>query len=488
MLKQLTSVYKESLIYTIGNLANKVVGFILLPLYTRFISLSDYGILGLIEPFSQLLFTSLCLGLDSAFVRWYSVTDREEERKTIFFNVNLVLTVNTLLFVIMFSSLAGQISVLLFDTDQYALMLRLAFANVFFTVINTTFFSTLRIEHKAINYSLVRAVQFTITLLLNVYLIAFRNYGLLSVFVSQLVGSGLVFFFFVPIYIRHVRNRLQGKLLLDMLKFGLPVVPVGISSLFITMVNRYILEYYDTLASVGLFSFTFRLSNTIKILITESISLSLTPVLYQKLADKTGRRFIQKNYIYSIFFVMLVYIFSSSFSREFIYLFAQNKDYYDAYLLFPILGIVAIFNTITYFYQVLLNYAKATVRISMITMVTALFSIAVTFLTVPLLKSYGAALASVLSGVFLFLMFWYYSQKNYGSYFENRKVFDMLITGLGIVGLNYLFFIQLTFLNLVIKMVTCFAFPFILYLFNFYEPVEIDRIKLTARKILRLGR
>ncbi len=488
MFKDLINTYKETLIYSLGNLGNKIVGFILIPLYTTYIPISEYGVLGLVEPVSQLLFATLSLGLNSAFMRWYSISKDEDDKKIIFFNTNLIIILSTSLFVTVFILLARKISLLILGSTEYALILRIAFVNVFFLVANPVIFSTLRIEHKALQYSLVRMGQFIITLVLNIYLIAFLKFGIIAIFISQAISSLLVFLYFLPMYLSYSRIVFRRRLIMTMLKFGLPLVPVGISNLLINMVNRYILEHYDTLGSVGLFSFAFRLSNTIKVLIIESLTLSLTPILYKKLAEKGGKRFVQKNYLYTFFVVMLFYLFSSSFVREFIYLFARNKDYYNAYLLFPILGSVSLLNSMNYFYTLLFNYARKTVTVSLITIATAFFSIGINFLLIPVFKIYGAAITNSLSALFLFFLLYSQSKKVYGLYFENRKILLMMSVGIAIVIINFAFFMELNFMNFFIKLVLCLSFPLILYKYNFYEAVEIMHIKQMVKSLFRTGK
>jgi len=483
MYKQLVAVYKESLIYTIGNFANKLIGFILIPIYTAYLPLEEYGVLGLTEPLTQLLFTVLGLGLNSAFMRWYSINRSESDLKVIFFNTNIILILHTLFIVSMIALLSEQLSEMLFHTAKYTWLLRLSFMNVFFMVVTPTFFSTLRVEHKALEYSFVRAAQFIINLILNIYLIVFMKLGLIAIFISQLLSSALTFMYFIPMLISHSNFKIDRSALIPMLKFGLPLIPVGISNLIITMLNRYILEQYDSLATVGLYSFAFRLSNTIKVTIIESITLSLTPILYQKIIEPDGKRFIQKNYQYSALLVMIIYLLASSFSREFIFLFAQNKEYYDAYLFFPIIGYAFLFNTMLYFYTILMNYAKMTVQISILTVITAIFSIAINFALIPTFKGYGAAVATILSEFIQLLLFWHYSKKHYGDYFENRKIFVLFGTATVILVINFLFFMDFSILNSVIKILFCMLFPVVLYLFNFFEDIEIDRLKLIFNRI-----
>ena len=124
MFNQIVSTYKESAIYSLGNLSNKVVGFILLPLYTSYISVADFGVLGLIEPMVQIIFTLLSLGLNSAFMRWYAIENNAETKGIIFFNINFVLILNAALWVFSLVIFAEKIALLLFSSHDFELILQ----------------------------------------------------------------------------------------------------------------------------------------------------------------------------------------------------------------------------------------------------------------------------------------------------------------------------------------------------------------------------
>ena len=484
MFKELISTYRETIIYSLGNLSNKIVGFILLPLYTSYITIHDFGVLGLIEPLTQFTFTILGLGLNSAFMRWYAIEKNDLQKGRIFFNTNLVLFINTFIWVVLLILLADYISILLFSHSEFSILLKIAFANVFFLVVNPIIFSTLRIRHKPVEYSVIRASQFLINLLLNIYFIVALEWGLLAIFLSQLISQLLVFIYFLPAYVKLTRIEFKPKLIKDFLVFSFPLMPVGILNLIITMINRFFLEHYDTLESVGLFSFAFRISNTIKVLVIESLTLSLTPILYQKLAEQNGKRFVQKNFIYGSYFIMIVYIFIASFSKEIILLIAQNEAYYNAYQIIPILGFAYIFHAINYFYTVLLSYSKKTTSILKATLIAAIMTIILNMILVPSFKIYGAALINVLSTMILFGLMYLYSREAWGVYFELHKLIMIVFAGLVIVVVNTLAFQEITALSVSIKTIICLSFPFLLYPLKFYEKIEIETIAHLPSRLI----
>jgi len=89
----------------------------------------------------------------------------------------------------------------------------------------------------------------------------------------------------------------------------------------------------------------------------------------------------------------------------------------------------------------------------------------------------GAAFSTLLSQSLFFILIYVFAQKYYYIPYEMRKIILMIITSLG------LFFIaQLTndanlLIRLLLKTSLIITFPFILYFLNFYEPVELERLR-----------
>ena len=63
---QIPKILQNSAIYTIIMVLQKGISFFLMPLYTAFLSPSDYGILGIVSSVSSLMAVFITLGLEAA--------------------------------------------------------------------------------------------------------------------------------------------------------------------------------------------------------------------------------------------------------------------------------------------------------------------------------------------------------------------------------------------------------------------------------------
>src|ERR1051326_3118921 len=76
--------FSESVIYGLSRVAVKLVNFFIIPLYTRFFSPDEYGLLGLINNGMYLFTIVLILGLDSAAAVYFWDKGEVNERKKTF--------------------------------------------------------------------------------------------------------------------------------------------------------------------------------------------------------------------------------------------------------------------------------------------------------------------------------------------------------------------------------------------------------------------
>ena len=91
MFENIIKATKNSLIYAIGNISRKAIAFLLLPLYIKQLTVSDYGILGIMEVTSQALIAIFGLGLHMALNRWYWDEKYREKQKEIVFTITIFL-------------------------------------------------------------------------------------------------------------------------------------------------------------------------------------------------------------------------------------------------------------------------------------------------------------------------------------------------------------------------------------------------------------
>jgi hypothetical protein len=79
---ELRRLFSSAALYALGGLAQRGVGFLLIPVYTRVIEPAEYGVLEILNAFSGVFFAVLTLGLTSAINKcWHRDCETDEDRR-----------------------------------------------------------------------------------------------------------------------------------------------------------------------------------------------------------------------------------------------------------------------------------------------------------------------------------------------------------------------------------------------------------------------
>src|SRR3972149_18788 len=159
MFEQIRRLVSHVLVYGFGNVGNRLVGFLLIPVYSRYLTPEDYGVLALVAMFSEILFTLMNMGQSSALFRTYFAHDDPERRETVLStSLWLVLTLSFpvgLLALVLSKPLGG----LLTGSPAYTVWVMLGIGGIAFKTLLRLPFSVLRAREESRRYAGFALVQ-----------------------------------------------------------------------------------------------------------------------------------------------------------------------------------------------------------------------------------------------------------------------------------------------------------------------------------------
>ena len=255
MLQKFRELSKHSAIYGLGEVAIQIVSFLLLKVYVKHLSPTDYGVLALlgsVEAVAKLFFR---WGLDGSFMRfWYDCEDEPSRRRlasTIFF---FLLGVNGVLLLIALG-VAPFASEWLLGSQGYTLALILVLLNTF--AIGFTFipFHVLRIQNRAREFSALAFGRSAATLVLRLALVVGLQLGVMGVVVADVAVTVVVLAIMVRWFAPLIRPAFSRELLRQALAFGLPRVPHGFALQVMAVGDRFVLKFLKVpLDAIGVYS------------------------------------------------------------------------------------------------------------------------------------------------------------------------------------------------------------------------------------------
>jgi O-antigen/teichoic acid export membrane protein len=400
-------IFKSELIrdtasYSIINIIQKLVPFIILPILTRVLSKDDVGTYILYVAILELLYPILTLNLVSSIMVSYYKIGLYKFR--VYFT-NATICVFPILILMSVLLYLNKIYLSEFIKIQEPLLMLLPIIIMF------KFFSELRQLIWRLNYKIKNYGAYSILLTicvngLGLYLILYKSYGWESIVYSQLV----VYFIFSMFSIHTFKkeklfvSKLSIKYMKDAILVGYPLALHSVNLWLGSSANKFIIAGVLGTAYTGSFGVGSTFAAIVAV-IDDSISKAYVPQLFHKLKNITDnvRHTVVKTTYYIYFILLLVSISIAIFgylSIEVIY----GSEYLNSKLLIAPLIAAAFFKGIYKLHVNFIHYTKKTLFITLISMTTGIGNIILAYHMTIHFGLVGAAYSLLIVNVIQYIL------------------------------------------------------------------------------------
>ncbi len=480
MQKQFKNLLKGILIYGFGNVSIKLVGLVLMRLYTnpKYLSVDDYAAFVMLEVTSLVIVSLFSFTLYNAYLRWYWDKEYIDKRKSMLFSCYAILFATGV--IISFSGYFSSrfLSMLLFSgKDTFALPISIMIIGSSVQLLIDLTLSQIRVDGKPTFYISSNIIRLTISMAATVYLLMYTSRGVLGIQEAMLLGNITFLVFTFPYILKQIDVKFNIPIIKEMLRYSLPLTIGSLSQVLLAQLDRYVLNFKTDSLSVGLYSTGYKIANTTKFFIVNSIQIALVPTLF-KLMNHPDHRAIYAR-IMTWFTIVVVYssLFISLFGLEITKLLSTGTIYWDAYKIIPILSLGIVFGMLKDSSVMGLHITKRTSIIGTILVGIALLDLVLNLLLIPFLGVYGGAISSLLSQIIYFIIINSFAQKYYHIPYRYDRVIIIIIIG----GVLYIAGNLFNSYSLEIRMLTKFIaltfFPLLLFVFKVFDKSEIVAFK-----------
>ncbi|NIN01585.1 MAG: oligosaccharide flippase family protein [candidate division Zixibacteria bacterium] len=475
MLAEVKKLVKHSMIYGLGSLLNRLLGFVLLPIYTRYLTPTDYGILSLLVVTGSVAGIIVPLGFSSAMFR--EVIYQESDERTVESTALYFLVGESVLFFGALITCSPQLSSLIFDNPEYAYLLRLVFLTGLLNVSNAVVTAKLRIHEQSALYSSLFAAKFLIGAMLNIYFIVVLQRGVEGLITAGLILAAMFAVVHLMLLIRDLRPTFSIPILRRMLSFGVPLVPFGLAHFVMTYVDRYFLQHFSTAAEVGIYSLGYNFGMVIMLLVG-SIQLAW-PARMFTIAKKANAEWqFAKMLTYYLLVLGFIALVLSVLAHEVLAIMTTPR-FYEAYTVVPLIALSYVLYGAIYLTNTALETQNRIKYMSPIIVICAALNSALNYLLIPHYGMMGAAWATVITYLALVVIqtavnlhFWFIP-------YEYRRIGKITLVWGMIYAASLLIQTPSIWLNGSLKLVLVATYPFFLYLLRFYQEQELSSLKRT---------
>ncbi len=466
------------MVYSAGNLLVKLIGFILLPIYIKKLSLVEFGYLAIFEVTINILTPVFSMNIGSTFKRFLPDIKDERQRGILLFTVLAFILFSGVLANIILQPFSSYLAHLILDKHAPAIYFHYLFAIIFAQIFLSTLLNYYNAEQKSITYSLIYILKFVLILGFVIIYLVIKNQGLLAVLKAYLFSNLLLVIFFGIPYVRQLYFKFDKKLFVELMRYSWPMAFSGVANNILGFGDRYVLKFILGAAAVGIYSLAARFANLIDLVMIYSFSLAYEPYALRSYKDPGFANFHKKMLTLILLVSLYLALILSLFSEEVVMIFAPTKkSYWQAIPFIAPLAFAKSLGIMKNIFSISLYIKKRTKPFGLIITLAAVLNILFNIVLVYLFGIYGAIIATLLVVVFMDVAFYLYAQNTYRFEYEFNRVWVAILVTIGfwlltlpIMHLPYL-------IKLGLKIILVIAYPALFFIIGYFKPSEIEIIK-----------
>src|SRR3954470_571909 len=264
--RELTRLARHSAVYGIGGLVSRILAVALLPIYTRYLGTTGYGKIETIVALSTVLSILLRLGITSAFFRFYFDSDDPARRvlvvRTSFWFTMTMATFGLVVGFVVASPIAHALRL---GDDPW--LVRAAFVGLWADMNYQQLTSLFRVEQRSTAFVAASVTNVLITIGTTLLLVVTLRKGATGAVVGNFVGTLCVYVVLVAYRRYQLGLQLDRRLLREMNRFGLPLVPAALALWAINFIDRFFVGQFKGQSEVGVYSLAVRISAAVVFLL-----------------------------------------------------------------------------------------------------------------------------------------------------------------------------------------------------------------------------
>lgn len=426
-MQQEKKLLKNALVYAVGNFGSKILSFLLVPLFSFYLSKAEFGSYDIIVITASLLVPFITFQLSDGTYRWLlDMKDQVQTSyiKSVISSSGLIIIINVFIALLVFLGLRTYF----FKDLEFNVLLLF---NYFLSLCLLPYFQQIaRGLQKNKLYATAGVLNSLILVISNVVLLVIFHWGINALFLSMAISNYIVILIII-VRINFFRyfsiSNFNKKIARELVTYSIPLIPNIISWWMISSANRYIIVKYLGEDANGVFAMSVRIT-AILVMLNSIFSLAWQESAITEYDSKNRDEFYTRIFTYYFRFQMIAIIVLLPVTKMIILYFVDGA-FSEAWKYTPFLYVGVAFSAFSAFLGTGYLSTKNTMGAFYTTIFGSLANLLVTF---SLLHFFGLGLFSAAIGSMIgFLLTWLlraYQTKKYFVISFNMKDFVVLFS------------------------------------------------------------
>lgn len=427
MTEEVKKAFNHATVYALGNIARHMASFVMLPIYTRFLTPADYGVLELLSMILDFFGIIFGMRISEAVLRFYFSEKTDVGRKQIISTAMLVAMSLSLLGLVIILGFSGTFSEVILGGRQYeSYLVPFAFTLVMDTISNIGMVY-LMARQKPWLFISMSILRLCLQITFNVYFVVIKGMHVEGVIYSALISSFVIMTIMSVYVLSNNGFSYSRSTTAEIIKFSLPMIAAGMAAFYSTFGDRYFLRVFSGLDEVGLYSLGYKFGFVLVMVSWDPFQKIWASLRYQIYEKENAVYIYQRIFTYVSLAMIFAALGIALFVKDFFHIVAA-RDFWPAYKVVPLVLIAYIFQSWSSFCNLGILLTKNTIQITY-GMIAGVIVITAGYLVlIPAWGAMGAAAATVAG--FFSSFYWIYRR--------SRKYYDMRLPWMKIAGIGAL--------------------------------------------------
>lgn len=436
----------QTAIYGLPTIVGRLLNYFLVPLYTRVFTTDEYGVVTELYAYVAFLMVILTYGMETAFFRFSQKLDNKDE---VYQTSALSLIISSMIFIVITIVFSYPISRAMgySSNNEYIVWFALILG---LDAVTSIPFALLRIQNKAKRFAIIKSINITLQIGLNLFFILLcpcliknvdnvfikntlqfiysPDIGVGYIFISNLIASITTFFILSP-ELEKIKWKFNKELWKQMFYYAFPIMIWGMAGIVNETFDRILLKHLipaeqNPMSQLGIYGACYKVA-IIMTLFIQTFKFAAEPFFFAQESKKEAKQIYADVMKYFVIICTIIFVVVTVFI-DFVILFV-GKDFRVGIKVVPILLLANLFLGIFYNLSIWYKITDQTRFGAYISLIGAAITLLLNFLLVPVYGYMGAAWATLICYFSIMFISYVLGQKYYRINYQTVKIIFYII-------------------------------------------------------------
>jgi O-antigen/teichoic acid export membrane protein len=430
-MSEVRAVLRHSRIYAAAAVLNRAAAFLIIPIQTRYLLESEYGVIGVITVVSEVVGAMFGLKLGASMSRLYFDHEDEADRNAVVTSAIIGAIVMVGVVMAPMALFSEPLAKLILDVDGLGGILLLGVAGLLFNTLFNLGLQYFLIRQQSALFLIAGTARSVLYIAAAYLFIATLHMGLRGAVMGIFVANTVSALGVLGPLLWKLRLRYSWAKIRDTLRFGIPLIPGQVAEIGSTFLERYLIVHMASLAAAGIYFLAIRLASVINAMVVGPFNRIYLVRRFEALG--AGTEDGESSRVFTYFFMLVTWaaLGLAVLAREVVAIAAHGR-YEGAVAVIPLACLTQVLVSVLIIAELGIYYAKIPRYLTMANLATLAVQVGLNLFLIRRFGTMGAVSALTVATAFRLVLTAHFARGLGGPPIDWRSLSAVLGSAVGV--------------------------------------------------------